>query len=143
VDGPIGIVHGDLFVKSAKFNGNELVGVFDFDVACRDRMNWDLAVTMNAWCWEPSVRQMGGPAGRFSTRKLQGFLKAYSSVRALSAIERKELIPDLRLAAARFSLTRMVEFELSRSPHAKRPYRDYRHFLARLAQLRERPLTVF
>jgi homoserine kinase type II len=138
VDGPTGIVHGDLFVKSAKFTGNSLAGVFDFDLACKDRLNWDLAVTMNAWCWEPSVKQMGGPAGRFSIRKLQAFLRAYGSVRALSAPEKKELILDLRLAAARFSLTRMAEFELNRAPKAKRPYRDYRHFLARLAQLRER-----
>jgi homoserine kinase type II len=138
--GPTGIVHGDLFVKSAKFNGERLVGVFDFDYACRERLTWDLSVALNAWCWEPSARQMGGPSGKFSAPKVKAMLGAYASVRQLSQQEKKELEPDLRLVALRFSLTRLIEFELARG--LTRPYRDYRHFLARLMRLREGAVDV-
>jgi homoserine kinase type II len=134
--GPTAVVHGDLFVKSAKFNGDRLVGVFDFDYACKERLTWDLAVALNAWCWEPSVRQMGGPSGKFSGPKLRALIGAYTSVRPLSASEKRELEPDLRLVSLRFALVRMIEFELGR-PGPTRPYRDYRHFLQRLNRLRE------
>ena len=65
---PHGTVHGDLFVDNAKFLDDELVGVIDFEMASSDRLLWDVAVTLNDWCWQPSARQMGGPAGRYPRR---------------------------------------------------------------------------
>lgn len=129
------VVHGDLFVGSTRFRDEHLVGVFDFANAGRERATWDLAVATNAWCWEPSVRQMGGPAGGFSVPKTRGIIAAYEAVRPLADADKRELAADLRLAPLVHGLGRIVEFELSKSRVA-RPYRDYRHFLARLQVLR-------
>lgn len=134
--GTRGVVHADLFVGNARFREDRLSGVIDFDRACTDRLNWDLAVAINAWCWEPSARQAGGPAGAFSRPKLRGLLDAYSAIRPLSGADVDELSSDLRLVALRFALSRFSDFELKRSAPAGRPYKDYRHFLARLSALR-------
>lgn len=110
--------------------------MLDFERACSERLNWDLAVAINAWCWEPSARQSGGPAGGFGRARVRSFLRGYESVRPLPAVERTELAHDLRLAALRLALKRLVEFELSAS--SSTGYRDYRHFMARLAALEGR-----
>lgn len=134
--GTRGIIHSDLFIGNASFSRDRLNGVLDFERACSERLNWDLAVAINAWCWEPSARQSGGPAGGFGRARVRSFLRGYESVRPLPAVERTELAHDLRLAALRLALKRLVEFELSAS--SSTGYRDYRHFMARLAALEGR-----
>jgi len=129
---PRTLVHGDLFVGSARFEGDQLVGVLDFANAGIGRATWDLAMAVNAWCWEPSVRQKGGPAGAFGLAKVRGLLSAYEAVRPLSAFEARELALDLRLAPLFYGLVRVAEHEVGRS---RRPYRDHRHFVARLDAL--------
>ncbi|MFO0725865.1 MAG: phosphotransferase [Myxococcota bacterium] len=136
VRGPLGVVHGDLFVGNARFHQDELAVVLDFELACTERFTWDLASTINAWCWEPSPAQQGGPAGAYSARKLRGLLTAYQAVRPLGAVELEELPQDLRLLALRTALVRFADFELSKK-RQKGLYRDYRHFLARLSVLAE------
>lgn len=131
--GPAGVVHGDLFVGNARFRGEELASVFDFELACTERFTWDLASTINAWCWEPSATQRGGPAGSYSARKLRGLLSAYAHVRPLTAADVKELAHDLRLLALRTAMLRFAEFEVPKK--RRQPYRDYRHFMARLGVL--------
>lgn len=128
------LVHGDLFVGSTRFRDDQLVGVLDFARAGTERATWDLAVTANAWCWEPSTRQMGGPAGAFSVPKTRGLLAAYEAVRPLGELERRELAADLRLAPLIHALDRILDHEISR-PRPGRPYRDHRHFIARLTAL--------
>jgi homoserine kinase type II len=141
--GPAAITHSDLSVSNVRFVGDKLTGVIDFERACKERLMSDLALAISAWCWEPSVRQMGGPAGRFSGPKVKALLSAYSAIRAPDVDELKELELDLRLAALRFSLARMVEHELPASSRTAIPYRDYRHHLARLVALRSeaRPIS--
>jgi homoserine kinase type II len=134
--GELGAVHADLFIGNARFRDDRLVGVLDFDRACRDRLNWDLAVAINAWCWEPTAKQAGGPAGAFSKSKLRALLSAYQSVKPIAEPDRKELPADLRLISVRFALGRLVEFEIKRA-RKDSPYKDYRHFLARLDVLQE------
>lgn len=135
------LVHGDLFVGSARFREEQLVGVLDFASAGLERATWDLAVATNAWCWEPSVRQMGGPAGAFSVPKTRGIMAAYEDVRPLVDADKRELAADLRLAALMHALGRILDDEITRTRTRRqgveaRPYRDYRHFLARLEVLR-------
>jgi homoserine kinase type II len=128
-------VHGDLFVDNAKFHEDELVGVIDFEMASTDRLLWDVAVTLNDWCWQPSAKQMGGPAGRYHAGRVRSFLRAYDRMRPLTGPERRALPSELRLAAARFAISRLVDFELKRMPPSRRVYKDYRHYTARLDAL--------
>ena len=109
--GPAGVVQGDLFVGNARFRGEELASVFDFELACTERFTWDLASTINAWCWEPSPTQRGGPAGSYSARKLRGLLAASddkSFIRRLPRLvvlgdEEQERDPVLTRSSRRFT----------------------------------------
>lgn len=132
---PRGTVHGDLFIDNVKFKGGRLTGVIDFEMASSDRLIWDLAVAMNAWCWEPSAEQKGGPAGHFNRVKTRALLRGYSSVRPLGRAERAALPDDLRLASIRFAITRLCDFELKRLPPERRVYKDYRHYIQRFDKL--------
>jgi homoserine kinase type II len=48
---PKGIIHGDFFPDNVKFKGTRLVGVIDFDAACRGKLIYDLATAVNALCY--------------------------------------------------------------------------------------------
>lgn len=132
---PRGTVHGDLFVDNAKFEGDELCGMIDFEMSATERLSWELAVLINAWCWEPSAGQHGGPAGRFDLERVRAALDGYSSIRPLEPEEKEALPAELRFAAARFAITRLYDFELNPIPSERRVYKDYRHFMARLFAL--------
>lgn len=132
---PVGTVHGDLFIDNAKFRGDDLVGCIDFEMASTDRLLWDVAVSLNDWCWQPSATQQGGPAGRFHLGRVRAFLEAYDRGRPLTKPEKRALPDELRLAAARFAITRIVDFEMKRLPASRRVFKDYRHYTARLAAL--------
>ena len=131
---PQTLVHGDLFVGSTRFRDDQLVGVLDFASAGLERATWDLAMGVSAWCWEPSARQQGGPAGSYSVPKVRGLLAAYAAVRPLGAADEADLEADLRLVPLYHAVTRLLDYEVSPSRGA-RAYRDYRHFVARLAAL--------
>jgi Ser/Thr protein kinase RdoA (MazF antagonist) len=100
-------------------------------------LTWELAVGINAWCWTPSAEQRGGPSGYFDRAKVRAFLKGYTTVRELEPAEMEALPQDLRLAAARFAITRLVDFELKSLPADRRVYKDYRHYMQRLVSLSE------
>lgn len=132
---PQGTVHGDLFLENARFQGDELSGILDFEMSSTERLIWDVAIAVNDWCWHPTVEQRGGPAGTFDRDRVQALLAGYTALRPLSAAERDALPQELRLAAARFALSRILDFELKRPPANRRVYKDYRHFMARLVEL--------
>lgn len=134
---PRGTVHGDLFVDNVKWHANKISGVIDFEMSSSERLTWELAVGINAWCWTPSAEQHGGPSGYFDRAKVIAFLKGYSTVRELEKDELEALSQDLRLAASRFAITRLVDFELKVLPPERRVYKDYRHFMQRLVALSE------
>jgi homoserine kinase type II len=132
---PHGTVHGDLFVDNVKWSGGKISGVIDFEMASTERLTWELAVCINAWCWTPSAEQRGGPAGHFDLAKSRAFIKGYAAVRELEGAELEALALDLRLAAARFAITRLYDFELKPLPPERRVYKDYRHYMQRLHAL--------
>jgi homoserine kinase type II len=134
---PQGTIHGDLFVDNVKFQGDKLVGVIDFEMGATERLVWELAVVINAWCWVPSAQQMGGPAGSFSLPRVEAFFRGYSAHRALAPAEITAMPQELRLVAMRYALSRLVDFELKRLPPERRVFKDYRHFMERLRVLSE------
>lgn len=134
---PLGAIHGSLSVSRGRYQSDSLIGIVEFESACRDRLIMDLASTISSWCWEPSPKQRGGPAGRFRLTKVRAMLDGYQRVRPLSVAERDALPDELRFVAVRDGIRRLVEYELNRSRSPLRAYRDYRHFTARLEALAE------
>ncbi|MEL6185260.1 MAG: hypothetical protein AAFU79_11610, partial [Myxococcota bacterium] len=133
---PIGAIHGSLSISRARFRSDALVGVVEFESACRDRFVLDLALALTDWAWEPSARQRGGPAGRYKLTKVRALLDGYQRNRILSMTEREALPHELRFVAMREAIRCLIRHDLSRSGRdGSRPYRDYRHYMARLEAL--------
>jgi homoserine kinase type II len=99
---PQGVIHADLFPDNVFFLGDKLSGVIDFYFACTDTLFYDVAVCLNAWCFETDHS--------YNVTKGRALLNAYNKVRALSAAERTALPILARGAAIRFLLTRLVDW---------------------------------
>ena len=100
---PRGIIHADLFPDNALFLGNVVGGVIDFYFACEDALAYDLAVCLNAWCFEPR--------GAFNLTKGMALIAGYEAVRALTDDERHALPMLARGAAMRFLATRLADWK--------------------------------
>src|SRR5215467_875522 len=99
---PQGVIHADLFPDNVFFLGDKLSGLIDFYFACTDMLAYDVAVCLNAWCFESDHS--------YNVTKGRSLLNAYGKVRALSEAERNSL-PVLACGAAmRFLLTRLVDW---------------------------------
>ncbi|MFA5948965.1 MAG: homoserine kinase [Hyphomicrobium sp.] len=94
----MGIIHADLFPDNVFFLGGKLSGLIDFYFACNDALAYDVAIALNAWCFEPDCA--------FNLTKGQALLRAYQDVRPFGAREREALPILARGAALRFLLTR-------------------------------------
>jgi homoserine kinase type II len=97
-----GIIHADLFPDNVLFEGARLSGIIDFYFACHDLLAYDLAICLNAWCFERD--------GSFNITKARRMLGAYRARRALSAEEIGALPLLARGAALRFLLTRLYDW---------------------------------
>ncbi|WP_428672815.1 homoserine kinase, partial [Roseibium sp.] len=76
---PSGVIHADLFPDNVFFLGGELSGLIDFYFACNDAFAYDIAICLNAWCFELD--------GSFNVTKARALLKGYTAVRPLNAAE--------------------------------------------------------
>jgi len=99
---PEGHIHADLFPDNVFFLDNELSGLIDFYFAATDFLAYDVAVCLNAWCFEADYS--------FNVTKGRALLRAYETVRPLSAGERAALPVLCRGAAMRFLLTRLFDW---------------------------------
>ncbi|MHB2166988.1 homoserine kinase [Alsobacter sp. R-9] len=99
---PEGVIHADLFPDNVFFLGQRLTGLIDFYFACTDALAYDLAVCLNAWCFESD--------GSYNLTKGQAMIVAYEKVRPLGADEVAALPVLCRGAAIRFMLTRLVDW---------------------------------
>ena len=94
--------HADLFPDNVFFRDRELSGLIDFYFACTDFLAYDIAICLNAWCFEPDHS--------FNVTKARALLNAYGRERKLSDAEQNALPLLARGAALRFLLTRLVDF---------------------------------
>jgi homoserine kinase type II len=102
-DLPRGVIHADLFPDNVFFQGNRLTGIIDFYFACVDIIAYDLAICLNAWCFEPD--------GAFNITKARHMLAAYRAERAFTPRELDALPLLARGAALRFLLTRLFDWQ--------------------------------
>jgi homoserine kinase type II len=101
-DLPKGVIHADLFPDNVLFLGDKLSGLIDFYFACNDMLAYDVAICLNAWCFESDHS--------FNVTKARAFLNAYTRERKLTAAEQDALPLLARGAATRFLLTRLVDW---------------------------------
>jgi homoserine kinase type II len=101
-DLPQGVIHADLFPDNVFFLGDKLSGLIDFYFACTDTLAYDVAICLNAWCFESDHS--------YNVTKGRALLQAYAAKRALSPAERTALPLLARGAAMRFLLTRLVDW---------------------------------
>ncbi len=100
-DLPVGVIHADLFPDNVFFLGDKLSGLIDFPFSCNDILAYDVAICLNAWCFEPDHA--------FNVTKARAFLNAYEQERPLTQAEQANLPVLARGAAMRFLLTRLVD----------------------------------
>ena len=100
-DLPVGVIHADLFPDNVFFLGDKVSGLIDFYFACNDMLAYDIAVCLNAWCFETD--------GSFNVTKARALLEAYEAVRPLTKAELDRLPTLARGAALRFLLTRTYD----------------------------------
>jgi homoserine kinase type II len=101
-DLPVGVIHADLFPDNVFFLGEKLSGLIDFYFACTDLLAYDLAVCLNAWCFERD--------NSFNLTKGAALLDGYVGVRPLQEAEISALPILAHGAALRFMLTRLYDW---------------------------------
>lgn len=120
---PRGVIHADLFPDNVFFVNNQLSGLIDFYFACNDYLAYDLAICLNAWCFEADLT--------FNLTKARNMITAYQKTRPLST-EEAEALPLLCAGAAmRFLLTRLHDW-LNRVEGALVTPKDPVQYLRRL-----------
>jgi homoserine kinase type II len=97
-----GVIHADLFPDNVFFLGEKLSGLIDFYFACNDALAYDIAVCLNAWCFEKDLS--------FNITKGRALLRGYEELRLLSRPEREAMPILARGAALRFLLTRAYDW---------------------------------
>ncbi|OYX48944.1 MAG: homoserine kinase, partial [Alphaproteobacteria bacterium 32-64-14] len=80
---PGGAIHADMFPDNTFFLDGKLSGVIDFYFACSDFLAYDIAVCLNAWCFERR--------GEFNLTKGRALISGYETVRRLEPRERSAL----------------------------------------------------
>lgn len=99
---PAGVIHADLFPDNVFFRGEKLTGLIDFYFACNDFFAYDLAICLNAWCFEQDKA--------FNVTKARLLLQSYSRERPFSEAELAALPLLARGSALRFLLTRLYDW---------------------------------
>jgi homoserine kinase type II len=120
---PRGVIHADCFPDNVFFIGDTVSGIIDFYFACDDFFAYDLAITVNAWCFESD--------GRFNEEKASKLLQHYQQHRPLNTAEKTAFPILLRGAALRFLLTRAHDW-LYHDKHAMVTPKDPLEYLDKL-----------
>ena len=120
---PEGIIHADLFPDNIFFRGEQVSGLIDFYFACTDFLAYDLAICLNAWCFESD--------GSFNVTKARLMLGSYQALRPLTRAEFEALPLLARGSAMRFLLTRLYD-RLNHPPGAFVRPKDPLEYLQKL-----------
>jgi homoserine kinase type II len=101
-DLPQGVIHADLFPDNVLFLNGRISGLIDFYFACNDFLAYDLAICLNAWCFEIDRS--------FNVTKARALLSAYRRIRPMSEAELQALPLLAQGSALRFLLTRLYDW---------------------------------
>ena len=98
---PSGIIHADLFHDNIFFLKKKFSGFIDLYFSCNDAYVYDLAICINAICFDSKFK--------FKVNKAKALIKGYQQIRKLTQKEILALPYLLRGAAIRFYLTRLYD----------------------------------
>ena len=112
-DLPLGIIHADYFPDNVFFADGRFAGAIDFYFAARDTLAYDIAVALNAWCFEAD--------DAFNLALSAAFLEGYQTRRTLNAAEKAALPLLAHGAAMRFFLTRLHDWGATPAGSLVRP----------------------
>ncbi|MBV5324376.1 MAG: homoserine kinase, partial [Rhodospirillaceae bacterium] len=115
----VGVIHADLFPD----NVFRLSGLIDFYFSCTDFLTYDLAICLNAWCFEIK--------GEFNITKAKAMVDSYTKLRPLPETELAALPILARGGALRFLLTRLYDW-LNHPPGAFVQPKDPLEYLKKL-----------
>ena len=132
-DLPSGVIHADFFPDNVFFSSGKFAGAIDFYFACVDAFAYDIAIALNAWCFEPD--------GSFNITSARQLVAGYESRRALSDLERSALPVLAHGAAMRFFLTRLHDWGATPAGALVRP-KDPLEYERKLAVHRSSPDLV-
>lgn len=130
---PSGVIHADYFPDNVFFQSSKFSGTIDFYFACTDAYAYDIAVALNAWCFEPD--------GSFNITAARALVAGYESRRRLSDAERAALPILAHGAAMRFFLTRLHDWRATPEGALVRP-KDPLEYERKLAVHRSSPDLV-
>ncbi len=105
------------------FRDRDLSGLIDFYFACTDFLAYDIAICLNAWCFESDLS--------FNVTKARLLVGHYRKIRLLDAAELAALPTLARGSALRFLLTRLYDWINQTSGALVRP-KDPLEFVKRL-----------
>lgn len=117
------VIHGDLFRDNVLFVGPSLAALIDFEQASAGACAYDLAVCINAWCYDHA----------FDPALIAALVAGYQKVRPLGG-DKDALYILTRRAAMRFAITRVTDVYLAKATSADK---DFARYVARLEALRE------
>jgi len=120
---PQGVIHADLFPDNVFFMEGKLSGLIDFYFACNDAYAYDIAVCLNAWCFESD--------GAYNVTKGRALLSTYRAVRMPTRAEVVALPALARGAALRFLLTRLYDW-INRDENALVKVKDPNEYVTKL-----------
>jgi homoserine kinase type II len=120
---PTGVIHADLFPDNVFFRDRALSGLIDFYFACTDFLAYDIAICLNAWCFEGDLS--------FNVTKARLLVQSYRAARPLGPLELAALPLLARGGALRFLLTRLYDW-LNQTPGALVRPKDPLEYLKRL-----------
>ena len=132
-DLPAGVIHADFFPDNVFFTAGRFAGAIDFYFACNDAFAYDVAIALNAWCFEPD--------GSFNITAARAMVAGYEAVRPLSDAERAALPVLAHGAAMRFFLTRLHDWTATPEGALVRP-KDPLEYERKLAVHRAAPDLV-
>jgi homoserine kinase type II len=121
---PEGVIHADFFPDNVFFLDHRFSAAIDFYFAANDALAYDVAVCLNAWCFEPD--------GAFNFTNARAFVAGYGSRRPLSDAEKAALPLLAHGAAMRFFLTRLIDWDATPEGALVKPHNplDYEARLA-------------
>jgi homoserine kinase type II len=130
---PTGVIHADYFPDNVFFQAGRFAATIDFYFACVDALAYDVAVALNAWCFEAD--------GSFNITSARALLAGYETHRPLSPAERAALPVLAHGAAMRFFLTRLHDWGATPAGALVRP-KDPLEYERKLAVHRAAPDLV-
>ena len=99
---PKGIIHGDLFPDNVFFLNNKVSGVIDFYFSCVDIKIYEIAIVINAWCFDQH--------NTLNIEKVKNLIKGFTLHNNLTKDELFSLNILAKGASLRFLITRLFDW---------------------------------